>query len=405
MTLTSVPVKEFHACVGKLGKAIDTVFDQPSHDELTWDHEMDERLVAEAVALHLYREGMCDLADEYVASKGLDDVVEMEIDETDVVDGRAEGADGAEPSGSERPGSEPPSDPVSDAAVEAAAERRKLRPLWDELRRITRAVSDDHDLNVVSDWIRTNRDALVASVGPAEGESLAREVEFMTAKIRYVKLLVAGDGAGAIAQGRATLGAFAESHAGEVRRLLAAAAYASRGLAGSPYEDVARAASAEKREENPEDEGSNPGACAGGDAPDVGSDWDRATLAFRDAFFVLHGQPRRSPLLVTVNAGCLAMPTLLKLSRVLATKGQRLSDLQQLPVEIPLGPDYVFHTVFACPVAREATAPDDPPMMLPCGLVLSQGSIRNMVRGNQRTFKCPYCPLETTVESCRQIYF
>ena len=107
-----------------------------------------------------------------------------------------------------------PSDPVSDAAVEAAAERRKLRPLWDELRRITRAVSDDHDLDVVSDWIRTNRDALVASVGPAEGESLAREVEFMTAKIRYVKLLVAGDGAGAIAQGRATLGAFAESHAG-----------------------------------------------------------------------------------------------------------------------------------------------------------------------------------------------
>ena len=113
----------------------------------------------EAVALHLYREGMCDLADEYVASKGLDDVVEMEIDETDVVDGRAEGADGAEPSGSERPSSEPPSDPVSEAAVEAAAERRKLRPLWDELRRITRAVSDDHDLDVVSDWIRTNRDA------------------------------------------------------------------------------------------------------------------------------------------------------------------------------------------------------------------------------------------------------
>ena len=204
MTLTSVPVKEFHACVGKLGKAIDTVFDQPSHDELTWDHEMDERLVAEAIALHLYREGMCDLADEYVASKGLDDVVEMEVDETDVVDGRAEGADGAEPSGSECPSSEPPSDPVSEAAVEAAAERRKLRPLWDELRRITRAVSVDHDLDVVSDWIRTNRDALVASVGPAEGESLAREVEFMTAKIRYVKLIVAGDGAGAIAQGRRT---------------------------------------------------------------------------------------------------------------------------------------------------------------------------------------------------------
>ena len=401
--------------MGKLGKAIDKVFDQPSHDELTWDHEMDERLVAEAIALHLYREGMCELADEYVASKGLDDVVEMDIDETDDrADGAdgAEGADGAGPSGAGPSGcSEPPSEPASEAAVEAAEERRKLRPIWDELQRITRAVSVDRDLDVVSDWIRTNRDALVASVGPAEGESLAREVEFATEKIRYVNLLVAGDGAGAIARGRATLAAFAESHAGEVRRLMAAAVYASRGLEGSPYEDVARAASAEKREENPEDEGSNPGAGAGagagagGDGPEVGSDWDRATLAFRDAFFALHGQPRKSPLLVTVNAGCLAMPTLLKLSRVLATKGQRLSDLEQLPVEIPLGPDYVFHSVFACPVAREATDPDDPPMMLPCGLVLSQGSIRKMVRGNQRTFKCPYCPLETTMESCRQIYF
>ena len=30
------------------------------------------------------------------------------------------------------------------------------------------------------------------------------------------------------------------------------------------------------------------------------------------------------------------------------------------------------------------------------------GSIRNMVRGNH-ALKCPYCPLETTVDSCRQI--
>ena len=117
----------------------------------------------------------------------------------------AEGADGAEPSGSEVQARSLLRTPRPKQLSRAAAERRKLRPLWDELRRITRAVSVDHDLDVVSDWIRTNRDALVASVGPAEGESLAREVEFATAKIRYVKLLVAGDGAGAIAQGRATL--------------------------------------------------------------------------------------------------------------------------------------------------------------------------------------------------------
>ena len=171
------------------------------------------------------------------------------------------------------------------------------------------------------------------------------------AKIRYVKLLVAGDGAGAIAQGRATLGAFAESHAGDVRRLLAAAAYASRGLAGSPYEDVARAASAEKREENPED-GSNPGACAGGDAPDVGSG-----LGPRDARVQgrLLRPARAAATLPSVSDGqrrgvspCPRSETFAECWRTEATTG----DLQQLPVEIPLGPDYVFHTVFACPVAR-----------------------------------------------------
>ena len=339
MTLTSVPVKEFHACVGKLGKAIDTVFDQPSHDELTWDHEMDERLVAEAVALHLYREGLCDLADEYVASKGLDDVVEMEIDETDVVDGRAEGADGAEPSGSERPGSEPPSDPVSDAAVEAAAERRKLRPLWDELRRITRAVSDDHDLDVVSDWIRTNRDALVASVGPAEGESLAREVEFMTAKIRTRKL-VAGDGAGAIAVGRDAR-CIRRVARGDVRRLPRGAP-GGLGVAGTRTPPEPR----RRSEENPEDEGSNPGARGRGRARRV--DWDRVTLAFRDA----SSPCTAAATLPSVSDGQRGVyhAQLLKLPECY-NKGQRLSDLQQLPWNSARA-DYVFHTVFACPVAR-----------------------------------------------------
>ena len=120
----------------------------------------------------------------------------------------------------------------------------------------------------------------------------------------------------------------------------------------------------------------------------------------------LAGLSAEPPLLVTINAGYLAMPTLLKLSRVLAAKGQDWNKLTQLPVEIDLGREYFFHSIFACPVARDQAAPDNPPMILPCGLVLCRGSIQKMTRGgNQRTFKCPYCPVETNVTSCRQIWF
>jgi hypothetical protein len=41
--------------------------------------------------------------------------------------------------------------------------------------------------------------------------------------------------------------------------------------------------------------------------------------------------------------------------------------LAQLPVEIDLGREYSFHSIFACPIARDQGAPDNPPMILPCG--------------------------------------
>lgn len=76
---------------------------------------------------------------------------------------------------------------------------------------------------------------------------------------------------------------------------------------------------------------------------------------------------------MSTAAGYAALPTLLKLATVKAVHpgvgvgaGGRASDpahseggkeeeegLNQLPVEIPLGPEFVFHSIFACPVSRE----------------------------------------------------
>ena len=48
-------------------------------------------------------------------------------------------------------------------------------------------------------------------------------------------------------------------------------------------------------------------------------------------------QAYESPLLVAVAAGAVALPTLLKLSGILAAQGQNITSVEQLPVELELG--------------------------------------------------------------------
>lgn len=116
------------------------------------------------------------------------------------------------------------------------------------------------------------------------------------------------------------------------------------------------------------------------------------------------GNAAESLLAVCLHAGVRALPSLVKLSGVLAAGANKppphahppqsaWDALEQLPVEIELGRDFVFRSIFACPVAREQSTPENPPMILPCGLVLCRASIQKLARGNARTFKCPYCPV------------
>ncbi|KNC84685.1 hypothetical protein SARC_03119, partial [Sphaeroforma arctica JP610] len=72
-------------------------------------------------------------------------------------------------------------------------------------------------------------------------------------------------------------------------------------------------------------------------------------------------------------------------------------------VEIDVGKDHQYHSVFACPVSREQTTAENPPMRLPCGHVIAKVSLRNLSKGVR--FKCPYCPQEQTPADAVQIYF
>lgn len=49
----------------------------------------------------------------------------------------------------------------------------------------------------------------------------------------------------------------------------------------------------------------------------------------------------------------MALPALLKLAGVMEKGGQDLAHCEQLPIEIELGQEFVYHSIFACPVSRD----------------------------------------------------
>lgn len=116
-------------------------------------------------------------------------------------------------------------------------------------------------------------------------------------------------------------------------------------------------------------------------------------------------QAYESPLTVVVSAGAVALPALLKMAQVMERSGQDLRSAAQLPIELELGPDFVFHSIFACPVSKEQATPDNPAMLLPCGHMLCEQSVMKIARGRSKILKCPYCPTEARADNLRTVTF
>jgi hypothetical protein len=201
-------------------------------------------------------------------------------------------------------------------------------------------------------------------------------LELMLHELQFVEML--RDEASkfeALKYARTHLAQFAEEHKSRITKIMGCILWAGR-LEQSPYSELI----------SPQH-------------------WDKMAEELTRQFCSLLGQSSESPLNVAVSAGFQGLPTLLKLTTVMTTKKQEWQAMKQLPVPIDIEPEFQYHSVFVCPVLREQSSDENPPMRMPCGHVLSKQSIMKLSKSSSRPFKCPYCPSEAVASHCKQLHF
>ena len=130
--------------------------------------------------------------------------------------------------------------------------------------------------------------------------------------------------------------------------------------------------------------------------------WDEVADSFTREFCSMLELSADSPLYIAATAGAIALPTLMKLQTIMQQKKTEWTSVNELPVEILLPPSYQFHSIFVCPVSKEQTTDENPPMMMPCGHAIAQESLQRLSKGSR--FKCPYCPGESHPREAKRLY-
>ncbi|CAG7984338.1 unnamed protein product [Penicillium olsonii] len=350
-------LKETHSGLNKYTKSLDKLFkDRPlpttEHDALS----SQDTLINRAIAMHLLREGQFG-----VASAFLDEIAEQKPAAN-------------LPTGPEQPRrvqfEKDPSRPGSilDPHEVPSAE---VRNQFASMYYILQQLQENRNLLPAIEWSREHREEL---------EARGSNLEFELCRLQYVWLYHGagnsdtGSGwAAALDYARREFHCFVPRYLREVQQLVGAMAYTPN-LGGSPYAALF----------------DNPTA------------WDDVATFFTREFCSLLGLSADSPLYIAATAGAIALPTLLKLQTIMKAKRTEWTSENELPVEISLPPQYLFHSIFVCPVSKEQATDDNPPMMMPCGHVIAQESLKRLGKGNR--FKCPYCPSESHPKDARKVF-
>ncbi len=337
----------------------------PTDNEITESHLP---LVNRAIAMHLLREGQFGVASTFIeeaqtknpppSSSDFDEPME-EVDDEDDTD-----ADGT-------PGLTISTD--DDDTDLTSLHSQELQDKFAEMYRILQQLKAKNLLPAI-DWARQNS---------AELEARGSNLEFDLSKLQYVWLFKgpAVNGlpddehngrAGALAYARGHFARFQTRHLREIQRLASAMVFAPN-LAASPYHETFSISTA----------------------------FSDVATSFTREFCSLLGLSAESPLYLAVTAGALALPRLMKYMLATRSKGTEWTTAGELPFETPLPESMLFHSIFVCPVSKEQTTADNPPMVIPCGHMLAHETLQKLCKGSR--FKCPYCPSEGLMRDARRV--
>lgn len=339
------------------GKALDRAL---PHRELPMEADAmahHSALINRAIAMHLLREGQFSVASTFLREEHKH---REQKQESSLASHKASRLD--------RDGDDKMNNYSRDGDDEEDMHRLHSDYLQDKFSEMYRILAELKERNLVPaiEWARANNQKL-----EAKGSNL----EFELSKLQFVWLFKGpsinglpdnrnNGQMGALSYARQHFARFQFRHIKEIQQLCCAMVYASN-LEESPYRHIF----------------------------EIDSAFEDVSASFTREFCSLLGLSAESPLYVAVTAGSIALPRLIKYTTYMKEKKTEWTTENELAFETPLPASMIYHPIFVCPVSKEQTTEQNPPMMLPCGHVLCRDSLHNIAAKGSR-YKCPYCPTE-----------
>ncbi|KAF2666849.1 putative regulator of gluconeogenesis Rmd5 [Microthyrium microscopicum] len=354
-------LKDVNSASKSYEKALNKVWKLPVDDDEEDALASQSYLINRAIAMHLLREGQFDVASTFF----------REANEASTINGH---------SGIKSPN---PRTDKQELSWEIKSER--LQAQFAEMYHILDELKNKQNLDPAITWATNHSEQL---------ESRGSNLEFELCRLRFVSLFLGYDGNGnfegdvdmdaddtgypasvlrAATYAREAFAPFQDRYMADIHKLVGAMAY-WQNMPDSPYADLFSPYAA----------------------------WDDVCSSFTREFCSLLGLSPSSPLFIACTAGSIALPILSKVRSIMRTKRTEWTTQEELPVEIPLPPDYMFHSIFVCPVSKEQATDANPPKMMPCGHVICYESLKSISK-NAR-FKCPYCPAESHPKEAKSVY-
>ncbi|KAH9405259.1 E3 ubiquitin-protein transferase rmnd5a [Tyrophagus putrescentiae] len=227
----------------------------------------------------------------------------------------------------------------------------------------------NHDLEPAMEWAKEHRTDLLR-----HNSSL----EFKLHRLQFIELLRGGidNQMTLINYSRAHFTTFASKYASEIQTLMGSLIYLRSGISASPYAYLLDQ-----------------------------TNWTEICNMFTKEACALLEVSVESPLSVTFNAGCIALPALINIKQAIQQRHVTgvWTSRDELPIEIDVTRKCHYHSIFACPILRQQSSDNNPPMRLTCGHVISRDALNKLTNGSK--LKCPYCPVEQNPSDARLIVF